>query len=326
MSQNTAITIKGLTKSYGDLKVLEGIDLSVERGTMLALLGPNGAGKTTTVKILSTLLQPDGGEVIVNGFDVVKNAHDVRKNIGLTGQYAAIDEYLTGRENLEMMGRLYHLSKEESKKKAQELLEKFDLVEASSRAAKTYSGGMRRRLDLAASLVATPPIIFLDEPTTGLDPRSRLAMWKIIEDLMKDGATILLTTQYLEEADILADRIAVIDHGKVIAQGTADELKSKVGKNRLELIFTKNTDLKKVEQLLTGEGATINYAEHSVSVPIESGIKEVKTILDKVDGQQGIEVESMGLHKPTLDDVFLNLTGHEAEHEKKSHTNNENNA
>jgi ABC-2 type transport system ATP-binding protein len=322
MTSNNAITIKNLTKSFGEVKVLEGIDLSVERGTMLALLGPNGAGKTTTVRILSTLLRPDGGEVMVHGFDVVQDADDVRKNIGLTGQYAAIDEYLTGRENLEMMGRLYHLSKEESKQRAQELLEKFDLVEAGKRAAKTYSGGMRRRLDLAASLVAKPPIIFLDEPTTGLDPRSRLAMWKIIEDLMKEGATILLTTQYLEEADILADRIAVIDHGKVIAQGTADELKSKVGKNRLELTFTKTTDLKNVEQILSGEDASLNEAEYSISIPIETGVKEVKQILDKLE-QKGIEVESMALHKPTLDDVFLNLTGHGTGTASDTHTNNE---
>ncbi len=307
-----AITIKNLTKSFKDLHVLKGIDLTIERGTMLALLGPNGAGKTTTVKILSTLLKPDGGEVFVNGFDVVKDADDVRKNIGLTGQYAAIDEYLTGRENLEMMGRLYHLSKADSKRRAEELLKQFDLVDAADRPGKTYSGGMRRRLDLASSLVATPPIIFLDEPTTGLDPRSRLVMWKIIEDLMENGATILLTTQYLEEADKLADRIAVIDHGKVIAEGTADELKDRVGKNRLELFLSQNEDLDRVSEILGGKDISKNEEEHSLTLPVETGIKDVKQVLDKLE-QAAIEVESMSLHKPTMDDVFLKLTGRDAE-------------
>ncbi len=309
MENKEAIVIKNLTKSFKDVKVLEGINLTIQKGTMLALLGPNGAGKTTTVKILSTLLKPDSGEVTINGFDVVKDAHQVRSIIGLTGQYAAIDEPLTGRENLEMMGRLYHLSRADSKKRAQELLEQFDLTEAAGRAAKTYSGGMRRRLDLAASLIATPPIIFLDEPTTGLDPRSRIAMWKVIEDLMKGGATILLTTQYLEEADKLADRIAVIDHGKVIAEGTADELKNKVGKNRLELILAKEQDLKKAEQIINHPGTTLNSEERSINVPIESGVHEVKGVLNKLE-EGNIEVESMSLHKPTLDDVFLNLTKH----------------
>jgi ABC-2 type transport system ATP-binding protein len=237
MEENIAIKINNLTKSFKDLEILKGINFSVKKGTIFALLGPNGAGKTTTVKILSTLISPDSGEILINGFNVVTEADEVRKIIGLTGQYAAIDEYLTGRENLEMMGRLYHLGSRESKLRAQELLVQFDLVDASLRTAKTYSGGMRRRLDLAASLVATPPVIFLDEPTTGLDPRSRISMWKIIEDLKNKGTTILLTTQYLEEADKLADKIAVIDNGVVIATGTANELKNKVGKNRLELNF-----------------------------------------------------------------------------------------
>ncbi|MES2930735.1 MAG: ATP-binding cassette domain-containing protein [Patescibacteria group bacterium] len=312
MNDDIAISITNLTKSFKDVKVLEGINLSIKRGTMLALLGPNGAGKTTTVKILSTLLKPDSGDVRVNGFDVVKEADDVRTIIGLTGQYAAIDEYLTGRENLEMMGRLYHLSKAESKERAKELLVRFDLVEASGRAAKTYSGGMRRRLDLAASLVATPPIIFLDEPTTGLDPRSRMSMWEIIEDLKKEGATILLTTQYLEEADKLADRIAVIDHGKVIAEGTADELKNKVGKNRLELILSQESDLPAAERLFAGKSVTVRAADQSIIVPIEKGVKEVTQILNAMEAA-GIDIESMSLHKPTLDDVFLNLTGHETD-------------
>jgi ABC-2 type transport system ATP-binding protein len=280
MSQisDDAIVIKNLTKSFKDVKVLEGINLTIKRGTMLALLGPNGAGKTTTVKILSTLLHPDGGEVYVNGFDVVKDPDNVRQTIGLTGQYAAIDENLTGRENLVMMGRLYHLGKEASKDRAQELLKQFDLEEAADRLAKNYSGGMRRRLDLASSLVAIPPIIFLDEPTTGLDPRSRLAMWDVIEKLMQSGATILLTTQYLEEADKLADRIAVIDQGKVIAQGTANELKNKVGKNRLELTI-KQEHIKKAQDILKGEHITSNEEGRIVNVAIDEGVKEVKMIL-----------------------------------------------
>ncbi len=310
MIENDAIVIKNLTKSFKKLKVLEGINLTVKRGTMLALLGPNGAGKTTTVRILSTLLKPDGGEVSVNGFDVVRQADNVRSTIGLTGQYAAIDEYLTGRENLVMMGRLYHLSVKDSVRRAEELLEQFDLKDAAERSAKTYSGGMRRRLDLAASLVATPPIIFLDEPTTGLDPRSRLAMWKVIENLMRDGATILLTTQYLEEADKLADRIAVIDHGKVIAEGTADELKNRVGKNRLELVISRVENLNQAQSVIGIAGTVINNDEKLLTVPIEGAVKDVKNILDRLE-KANIDIESMSLHKPTLDDVFLNVTGHD---------------
>jgi ABC-2 type transport system ATP-binding protein len=310
MIENDAIVIKNLTKSFKKLKVLEGINLTVKRGTMLALLGPNGAGKTTTVRILSTLLKPDGGEVFVNGFDVVRQADNVRSTIGLTGQYAAIDEYLTGRENLVMMGRLYHLSVKDSVRRAEELLEQFDLKDAAERSAKTYSGGMRRRLDLAASLVATPPIIFLDEPTTGLDPRSRLAMWKVIENLMRDGATILLTTQYLEEADKLADRIAVIDHGKVIAEGTADELKNRVGKNRLELVISRAENLNQAQSVIGIVGTVINNDEKLLTVPIEGAVKDVKNILDRLE-KANIDIESMSLHKPTLDDVFLNVTGHD---------------
>lgn len=311
MEHSTVISVKNLKKQFGDLVVLDGINLQVEKGTMLALLGPNGAGKTTTIRILSTLLQPDSGEVLVNGMDVVHDAGKVRSSIGLTGQYAAVDEYLTGRENLEMMGRLYHLSKADSKRRAQELLEQFDLVEASRRIAKTYSGGMRRRLDLAASLVATPPIIFLDEPTTGLDPRSRLAMWAVIEQLMADGATILLTTQYLEEADKLADRIAVIDHGKVIAEGTSDELKSKVGKDRLELVIKPESNFDAAVQTIGGESAKVYAEDRMISLATGGSVSELKTVLDKLE-KAGIGIESLSLHKPTLDDVFLHLTGHEA--------------
>ena len=311
MENQAIISVKNLKKQFGDLVVLDGINLQVEKGTMLALLGPNGAGKTTTIRILSTLLQPDSGEVLVNGIDVVRDAGKVRSSIGLTGQYAAVDEYLTGRENLEMMGRLYHLSKADSKRRAQELLEQFDLVEASKRITKTYSGGMRRRLDLAASLVATPPIIFLDEPTTGLDPRSRLAMWAVIEQLMADGATILLTTQYLEEADKLADRIAVIDHGKVIAEGTSDELKSKVGKDRLELIIKSESNFDMAVQTIGAGSAKVNAEDRMISVATDGSVSELKTVLDKLE-KAGIGIESLSLHKPTLDDVFLHLTGHEA--------------
>lgn len=314
MNTGPAIVVQNLKKSFGKLIVLDGIDLTVERGTMLALLGPNGAGKTTTVRILSTLLKPDSGEVLVNGFNVVEDAHSVRSTIGLTGQYAAVDEYLTGAENLIMMGRLYHMSKEESKRRADELLQQFDLVEAANRPAKTYSGGMRRRLDLAASLVATPPIIFLDEPTTGLDPRSRLAMWDVIQDLKDNGATILLTTQYLEEADKLADRIAVIDHGKVIAEGTSDELKARVGKDRLELLVKPESDFEAAVTVINGAALQINRDERRISVSTDGSVSDLKRILNLMETAK-VEIESLSLHKPTLDDVFLHLTGHQAEAE-----------
>ncbi len=304
------IEVRGLFKSFKDLKVLEGIDLSVKTGTILALLGPNGAGKTTIVRILSTLLKPDAGTVHINGHDVVNNPAKVRSLIGLTGQYAAVDEYLTGRENLEMMGELYHLGKVASKKRAQELLEQFDLVEASGRAVKTYSGGMRRRIDLAASLIAEPPVIFLDEPTTGLDPRSRIAIWEVIEKLAKKGTTILLTTQYLEEADKLADHIMVIDHGKVIASGTADELKNNVGQERIELVIDAKSNFDEAVRAVDGATARTNNEERSISVPTDGSVREVKRILDALYTAK-IEIDSMSVHKPTLDDVFLRLTGRE---------------
>ncbi len=312
-SQENSIVIKNLTKSFKDLQVLKGINLVVPKGKMLALLGPNGAGKTTTVRILSTLLKPDGGEVTIEGVDLFKNPNRIRHLIGLTGQYAAVDEYLTGEENIIMMGELYHLGKAESKKRAQELLKQFDLVEAGNRKAKTYSGGMKRRLDLALSLVATPPVIFLDEPTTGLDPRSRIAMWNVIERLMKDGATILLTTQYLEEADKLADKIAVIDHGRVIAEGTADELKAQVGSDHLELVISGKSNLENALREVGGE-AKSDAVERIISVPLAHGVKDVKMILDKLE-RAGIEIDSMAVLKPTLDDVFLKLTGHGALHD-----------
>jgi len=302
------IEVKDLLKSYGSNQVLKGIDLSVERGTMLALLGPNGAGKTTIVRILSTLLAYDSGSVLVGGYDVTKQSDPVRCMIGLTGQSAAIDELLTGRENLVMMGRLYRLTPECAKARAQELLEEFDLVSAADRTTKTYSGGMRRRLDLAVSLIATPPVIFLDEPTTGLDPRSRLAMWAIIKKLLQDGTTILLTTQYLEEADQLADRIAVIDGGKVIAEGTPKELKAKVGKDRLELTLSDADGLAAAEQTLDGYIVVTNGKDLTLSIIIEDTNIDVRNILEKLN-KANIKLMSLAVHKPTLDDVFLSLTG-----------------
>lgn len=297
-----------LQKSYGKTTVLKGIDIKLERGTMLALLGPNGAGKTTTVRILSTLLGFDGGRVKVEGYDVAAEPDKVRSVIGLTGQSAAIDELLTGRENLVMMGRLYRLTAESAKARAQELLEEFDLLDAAERPAKTYSGGMRRRLDLAVSLIAVPPVIFLDEPTTGLDPRSRLAMWAIIRKLMDAGTSILLTTQYLEEADQLADRIVVIDGGKVIAEGTASELKSKVGKDRLELTFKDAGTLHKAVDLLGKAILASDDKEVSATIAIQDPNTDVQATLNTL-AKNNVTIQSMSIHKPTLDDVFLSLTG-----------------
>lgn len=302
------LEVKNLRKSYGSNEVLRGIEFVVPRGTMLALLGPNGAGKTTTVRILSTLLGFDSGSVVVDGHDVQKDADAVRSVIGLTGQSAAVDELLTGRENLVMMGRLYHLTKRSAEARADELLEEFDLVKAANRPAKTYSGGMRRRLDLAVSLIATPPIIFLDEPTTGLDPRSRIAMWEIIERLKANGATILLTTQYLEEADQLADKIIVIDGGKVIAEGTAKELKAKVGKDRLELTFGTAKAHKAAVKVLGKSVQESNGEEKTVTVVLKDTNADVRKVLDTLASEK-LTFDAMAVHKPTLDDVFLALTG-----------------
>lgn len=315
MNSDDVITVKNLKKSYGKTVVLRGIDLRVQKGTMLALLGPNGAGKTTTVRILSTLLKADEGSIQIGGYDVTTQPDEVRKVIGLTGQSAAVDEMLTGRENLIMMGRLYRLTKQSATERAQELLDQFDLGDAAERPLKTYSGGMRRRLDLAVSLIAAPPIIFLDEPTTGLDPRSRIAMWEIIRKLLDDGTTVLLTTQYLEEADQLADKIVVIDGGKVIAEGTAKELKSKVGKDRLELVFKHDTDVSSAAKCLQKEPIEINEKEKIISVVINDTNHDIRRILD-VLASNNITFESMAVHKPTLDDVFLSLTGKTAEKEE----------
>lgn len=305
---NYSITVKNLRKSYGKNNVLKGLDLKVKRGTMLGLLGPNGAGKTTTVRILSTLLNYDSGDVKVEGFDVKTQSSKVREVIGLTGQSAAVDDLLTGRENLVMMGELYRLTKASAKARAQELLEQFDLTDAADRPAKTYSGGMRRRLDLAVSLIATPPIIFLDEPTTGLDPRSRLAMWDIINKLKESGTTILLTTQYLEEADKLADEIVVIDGGKVIASGTAKQLKSKIGKDRLDLTFATKKALDDAVKVLKIGATNVDTKNLSVNIAITDTNKDVKTALDKL-AKASIKISSIDIHKPTLDDVFLSVTG-----------------
>lgn len=305
------VEVKNLKKAYGSNKVLKGINFKVPRGSMLALLGPNGAGKTTTVRILSTLLKYDEGTVSVNGFDVKTDPNGVRSTIGLTGQSAAVDEMLTGRENLVMMGKLYRLTAKSAKARAEELLKEFDLIKAADRPLKAYSGGMRRRLDLAVSLIATAPIIFLDEPTTGLDPRSRLAMWNIIKKLMESGTTILLTTQYLEEADQLADNIIVIDGGKVIAEGTAKELKSKIGNDRLELTVS---DLKTYEAAKSSLGKKVvesNEKEYTVTTMLKNTNKDIREVLDILE-KAGISLQSMNVHKPTLDDVFLSLTGKQA--------------
>lgn len=315
MKENSiAISVRDLHKSYGKHEVLKGISFDVKRGSMLALLGPNGAGKTTTVRIISTLLGFDSGSVNIEGHDVKTDPEAVRNVIGLTGQSAAVDELLTGRENLIMMGRLYRLTKQSATARAQELLEEFDLLGAADRPTKTYSGGMRRRLDLAVSLIATPPVIFLDEPTTGLDPRSRLAMWAIIERLMASGTTILLTTQYLEEADQLADQIVVIDGGKVIAEGTAAKLKGMVGKDRLELTFTNETFIDAVT-VLGDIISNTNDKEWTVTVTIDDLNSDVKKAIDLLAAKK-IPISSMVVHKPTLDDVFLTLTDKDNEKEQ----------
>jgi ABC-2 type transport system ATP-binding protein len=303
---NYAIVAEDLHKSYGETMVLKGVNLKVERGTMLALLGPNGAGKTTIVRILSTLLSFKGGKAMVEGLDVISQADQVREVIGLTGQYAAVDEYLTGMQNLVMMGRLYHLSGANAKTRGLQLLQQFDLVDAANRMVKTYSGGMRRRLDLDISLIATPPVIFLDEPTTGLDPRSRIAMWDVIRKLMDSGATILLTTQYLEEADQLADRIAVIDHGIVIAEGTSNELKKKVGTDRAVLMFKSAVDLAAAKKIL-GAKAHVDEGKMQLSFSVEK-VESLTRALNDLEKAK-ISVASLDIHKPTLDDVFLQLTG-----------------
>jgi ABC-2 type transport system ATP-binding protein len=312
-SSEFAISVKGLRKSFKNLTVLDGIDFDIKKGTIFALLGPNGAGKTTTINILSTLLLPDKGTVRISGFDVVKEVDKVRSLIGLTGQYAALDEYLTGKENLQMIGRLYHLSHRDIKQRTQELLELFDLVDAANRAVKTYSGGMRRRLDLAVSLIASPPIIFLDEPTTGLDPRSRLIMWDTIKQLAESGTTILLTTQDMDEADHLASRILVLNGGKIIAEGTSDKLKQMVGPERLEITFINASYFEKAKEVIQVEKFHADNKMYTISFVTTGGVHQLRQVLSQLD-EANIEVENVSFHSPTLDDVFLILTGHSTEH------------
>jgi len=310
-----AVRAEGLEKRFGETRALRGLDLEAEEGAVLGLLGPNGAGKTTAVRILATLLEPDAGRAEVDGLDVVRDAERVRARIGLTGQYAAVDEYLTGGENLEMVGRLYHLPKRRARERADELLERFDLVEAGRRQAKTYSGGMRRRLDLAASLVVAPPILFLDEPTTGLDPRSRQVVWDLIGELVAGGTTLLLTTQYLDEADRLADRIAVIDSGRVIAEGTSNELKDQVGGERVEATVAQAEQLDAAVGVLArlGEGAPqVDPERGRVAVPVPDGARRLAEVVRDLDAA-GVELADLAVRRPTLDDVFLALTGHVTE-------------
>lgn len=309
------IEARGLVKRYGDVTALGGLDVVATEGMVLGLLGPNGAGKTTAVAILATLLEPDEGTAMVAGADVLADPMAVRRRIGLSGQYAAVDEHLTGYENLDMIGRLYRLGRDQSRVRARELLEVFDLTEAGDRPVKTYSGGMRRRLDLAGALVARPPVIFLDEPTTGLDPRSRLDLWGVIRQLVADGATLLLTTQYLEEADQLADDIVVIDHGREIAHGTADELKNMVGGERIEVTVAEVDHIADAHQILAalavGEIRS-DERSRSLTVPISGGAPVLTAALRELDAA-GVAVQDVGLRRPTLDDVFLSLTGHHAE-------------
>jgi ABC-2 type transport system ATP-binding protein len=318
-----AIHAEGLVKTFGDVRALDGVDLDVPEGTVLGLLGPNGAGKTTAVRVLTTLLRPDSGKAEVAGLDVLTQPNAVRRSIGLSGQFAAVDEYLTGRENLQMVGQLYQMKAREAKARAVELLERFNLADAADRPAKTYSGGMRRRLDLAAALVVSPPVMFMDEPTTGLDPRNRQQLWEVIEELVAGGTTLLLTTQYLEEADRLAHDICVIDHGRVIARGTSDELKDRTGGERVEVVVHDRELIATAAEVMNafvaepvaGEARRepgIERHTRRITIPVSGGAKLLAEVIRELDGR-GVQIDDIALRRPTLDDVFLSLTGHAAE-------------
>jgi ABC-2 type transport system ATP-binding protein len=321
---NAFIEVANVAKAFGKIQALTGVNLEVEAGIVFALLGPNGSGKTTLVKILTTLLRPDTGTVKVGGFDVIEHAGEVRNVIGLTGQYPAVDENLTGSENLEMIGRLYHLGRKRAKERATELLDSFELSDAANRMAKTYSGGMRRRLDLAAALVASPPILFLDEPTTGLDPRSRLNLWEIIKDQAKQCNSVFLTTQYLEEADRLADYIAIIDNGTIIQQGTSQELKDCCGgETHVKMRLADRTQMQQAFEALreiAPENMYQNVEMGEISFPAPDGTSVLSSVVRSLDAV-GVELAELSLKEPTLDDVFLAITGHIAEEGTDTNTN-----